>query len=618
MMLRGISFGQFGLLLGGLAGALLLIYILRYRRRGRVVSTTILWRRVIGTRRSIWSEVIAFLVHFLILALVAFALTDPAPAESSIARRYVAVVIDGSLSMGAKAGEDQIRMDLAADKAWEILESLRPVDRAMVVSAGSQVRALTSFTDRQDVLKKALETIKPQGRAPRLAEGIEFSRNAFSLLSLASQDSLHLYVFTDRPDDFALPSLEGIDAKVVGIGQPVLNTGIISFDVRKPFNLTGGHELMVRVANFGSEESRARLIVYTPKATVGKEALQLSPGEEKTEHYYLPFGVQGKVTALLQEISYESGEDALVADNAAFAFIPDQSKQQVLLVTAGNLFLKKALSLNPQVALNTVTPSGYSHSRSYGYDAVIFDDFTPEAVPPANAIYIHPTGAPFTIANKVEKPSFTGWRDDHPVLRYIKLNELTIEEAHPLVLKKGDVALAEHMKDAMILAREQGGKKQIAIAFSLGKSDLPLRVAFPILFHNALVWFAESNDIEQRTSHQIGTTLQLPVKDESREVELTTPLKKTLRLVSNAGVASYTPPGPGFYTYFDGKEEKTLAVSLVDPEESDLRGARPDPAPPFDYVEGKARREKFWPLLILFAFAIIILDFWLYDNGKLP
>jgi hypothetical protein len=174
------------------------------------------------------------------------------------------------------------------------------------------------------------------------------------------------------------------------------------------------------------------------------------------------------------------------------------------------------------------------------------------------------------------------------------------------------------MEHAMILARQEGSRKLIGIAFSLSKSDLPLRVAFPILFHNAIVWFAESDDIEQRTSHQIGDTLQLPVKGDAQFLELTTPLKQEIRLYPSAGYASFTPSGPGFYTYFDGKNEKTIAVSLVDPEESDLRGARSDKAPPFAYVEGKAKREKFWPFLILLAFFIIVFDFWLYDNGKLP
>ena len=617
MTFRGLSLSQFGMLFGALAVALGLIYILRYRRRGRVISSTLIWKRVVGAKRSIWSEVLAFLIHLLLLGIIAFALTDPSPATSSIKRRFVAVVIDQSISMSATVGE-KTRMDLAAQQAWDLLESLRQVDRAMIVAAGPQVRAITGFTNNPDTLKTALEGIKPVGRAPKLAEAFSYVHNAFAFLMPTSGDSLHLFLFTDRPDDAILPVLEGVDTRVIGVGTPAQNTGIVAFDVRKPFNTTGGHELLVRVANFGDSPSRSRMIVYTPTATVGKLDLALDPGQNETLHYYLPFGVQGKVTALLQEVTYEQGGDALLTDNAAFAFIHEQRKIRVLLVTQSNLFLQKALSLNPQVALSVMDPTAYTHAKSYGVDAVIFDDFTPPKPPPTHAIYIHPDGAPFTRAPKVEKPELTGWRDGHPIVRYIKLNDLEIKQAHPLVVEKGDTVIAEHYKNAMILVKQMAGHKMVGIGFNLKESDLPLRIAFPIFFHNVISWFAESDSAERRTTHQIGQPVALPVTSDAAAVVMTGPLNASETLYSKSGIATSVPSRPGFYHYTDNGKEKFFAVSLIDAAETDLSGARSDPNPPFSDVVGQARTEKFWPFLILLAFALVVFDFWLYNNGKLP
>ncbi len=619
MMFKGISLGQFGWLFAGMAGALLLIYILRYRRRGKTISNFIIWKRVVGAKRSIWSEILAFLLHLAILGLVAFALTDPSPAQSSVHRRFVAVVVDGSLSMGAKSGEGKTRMDLAAEKAWELLENnIRRIDRAMIVLAASEVKALTGFSNNDDVLKAALEGMKPEGRAPKISMAVEYAKNAFSFLDLSENDSLHLYLFTDRPEDVIPPPAPGVDVKVIGVGLPSQNTGIVAFDVRKPFNLTGGHELMVRVANFGDAKSEVKMIVYTPKATVGKENLTLAPGQERTEHYYLPFGVQGKVTALLSEIKYESGADSLVADNGAFAYINPQKKTRVLLVSIGNLFLEKALALNPQISLTKTNPQEYSQGKSFGFDTVIFDDFTPPKPPSAHAIYIHPTGSPFKVVKKVKKPAMTGWADQHPVLRYIKLNDLNIKEGNPIVLEKGDTVLAEYHKNALIMTREKGGRKILGIGFSLKKSDLPLRIAFPIFFHNAIMWFAESNDVEKRATHQIGEILQLPVKGDATQVEMITPLKQKIILHPQSGFFSYSPPTPGFYSYSDTKGQKIVAVSLIDPDESDLSNARSDPVTPLNAVSHSRGVEKFWPFLILLVFGLVIFDFWLYNNGKLP
>ena len=618
MMFRGISIGQFGALFAALAGVLLLIYILRYRRKGRIVGSTLLWKKVIGTKRSIWSELFAFLLHLAILGLVAFALTDPAPAQSAIQRRYVAVVLDGSLSMGAVVDEENTRMDQAAEMAWTLLDSLDEVDRGMVVLAGPQARALTGFISDSGQIKKALEKIRPQGRTPRIKEAVDYVSNAFSFLKLGPDDSLHMLVLTDRPDQVSLPAMKNVNTKVIGVGKPEQNMGIVAFDVRKPFNLTGGHELLVRVVNYGDTKATARLIVFTPEATVGKEPLSLEPGEERTEHYYLPFGVQGKVTAILQDIEYKEGADSLIADNAAFAYISKQSKIRVLLVTKGNLFLKKALSLNPQVSLNIIAPGAYNHSKSYSAQMVIFDDFTPPKPPACNAVFIHPTGAPFALAKAVAEPSMTGWNDGHPMLRYIKLNDLTIEEANPLIINKGDVVLAEHYKNAMMLIRNVQGKKYVGIGFSLKKSDLPLRLAFPILFHNVIVWFAESDDIQRKTSHRIGQPLQLPVKGNPDTVDVTTPQKTKITLYPQSGFISFTPPNPGFYSYGEKENEGVFAVSLTDPEESDLSSAKTQPLPILDTKTGRARTEKYWPYLIILAFILVVLDFGLYNVGRLP
>ena len=41
----------------------------------------------------------------------------------------------------------------------------------------------------------------------------------------------------------------------------------------------------------------------------------------------------------------------------------------------------------------------------------------------------------------------------------------------------------------MLVALERGKLRLLFIAFDLMASDLPLRVAFPILFHNTIEWF---------------------------------------------------------------------------------------------------------------------------------
>ena len=51
------------------------------------------------------------------------------------------------------------------------------------------------------------------------------------------------------------------------------------------------------------------------------------------------------------------------------------------------------------------------------------------------------------------------------------------------------VVLARSPESPMLVALERGKLRLLFIAFDLMASDLPLRVAFPILFHNTIEWF---------------------------------------------------------------------------------------------------------------------------------
>jgi hypothetical protein len=55
---------------------------------------------------------------------------------------------------------------------------------------------------------------------------------------------------------------------------------------------------------------------------------------------------------------------------------------------------------------------------------------------------------------------------------------------------RDEFAIANSNGDAIIVASDDGDQKIVAVGFSLTATDLPLRVAFPILLANALEWFA--------------------------------------------------------------------------------------------------------------------------------
>ena len=102
-------------------------------------------------------------------------------------------------------------------------------------------------------------------------------------------------------------------------------------------------------------------------------------------------------------------------------------------------------------------------------------------------------------------------------------------------------------------------------------SDLPLRVAFPILFHNALEWFQPQRLEFPGEAARAGgpVTLRLPGSEEA--VEITAPSGKTERFASRAGPLIFADTlQTGFYRFRSGGREGQFAVNLLDEEESQI------------------------------------------------
>ena len=94
------------LLLGLLAGPIILLYMLRLRRREVIVSSTMLWRKLLRDREANapWQKLrrnLLLILQLLILAALVFALARPFIPVPSVVSGSVVVLLDGSASMFA-------------------------------------------------------------------------------------------------------------------------------------------------------------------------------------------------------------------------------------------------------------------------------------------------------------------------------------------------------------------------------------------------------------------------------------------------------------------------------------------------------------------------------------
>ena len=129
---------------GAAAAAITLLYLLRMRRRQLEVPFAALWHNVIrqSETRRLWRRLrrlVSWIIQLLLLALVAVALGDPRPSSWLREPQTLAIIVDTSASMAGPHEEHRTRLGAALARARSEIAALGPADRALIISAGSEV-----------------------------------------------------------------------------------------------------------------------------------------------------------------------------------------------------------------------------------------------------------------------------------------------------------------------------------------------------------------------------------------------------------------------------------------------------------------------------------------------
>jgi hypothetical protein len=165
----------------------------------------------------------------------------------------------------------------------------------------------------------------------------------------------------------------------------------------------------------------------------------------------------------------------------------------------------------------------------------------------------------------------------------------------------------------------------VALGFDITRSDLPLRVAFPLLIINSLDWFSgdgESLVASYRTGENWAVPLGLQGEPTGRsEVRIMDPDGKDFAAAVHEGRALFYGSRIGVYTIQAGTKDgrRAVAANLADAEESDIRpssslavAGRTLEAPT---GFGVALRREIWIYLLLAALGLSLTE-WLTYNRR--
>ena len=482
----------------------ILLYLLKQRRRRVTVSTLLFWEEILRDEHSVTAvtklrKLLSLLLQLLILLLLIGALSRPILAKDALGARRLVVLLDVSASMQTEEG-NTTRFDQAMKKAHEVVDGMASGDTAMLVGVGSHSDVVMPFASRRRTLHEALDGMEA-------GHGSSNFKQAFTVLDKLPPDVRETWVYVISDGAFEAFPFEATDQMhfaYLPVGAAKENVGITAFQVRPLPALPRDFEIMFEVSNATEEDVTVPFALMVGEDLVDADEISIAAGDS-FRHTLRQFSATGGAVELFVDI-----DDAFPLDNRAYGVLPAALTVPVVLVTEGNYFLESALLTDDAIDLKTLTPADYSaQNADLEATVILFDGWAPEEIPPQNTIFLGqwPESLGIAVNGPLPDPIITDWDQDHPVNQHLQLSNVSIESGQRLQAPDHVTALITSFEHPLVLLDESEARKVMVVAFNTKSSDLPLRVAFPILVANTIRYMSGNDAGDTWQTPAMGTVL---------------------------------------------------------------------------------------------------------------
>lgn len=582
-----------------LAGAIVILYLLRMRRKDLRVPASFLWpERTDEVRANALIQKLRFswllVLQLLALSLVVIAVAKPQTKQHGLAGEVTVLVVDASASMGATDVKPS-RFEEARKIATQAIKGSKPGDRIALIEAGPTPRVvfpLSADPPKELIALDSLQRFDSEcdvGEAMRLAAAL-----------VGAQDGARIVLISDGCFDPIKNFSRGKAAVVyqqVGAGND--NLAVTALGTAET---PGGRQLYVGVKNFGLKEMPGTMTLYGDGKAIDSEKINVKPGVQWGKTLAVA------TTSKVFEAKLKADDD-LPADNYAVTLADPGSTIRVLLVSPDDPFLERALALDPRVTLDRAATLPTDTSR---YDVVVFDGVEERPVKSRGVLTFGAAGAvsPVTVEGSVSSPKFVS-SEKKPLMESVDLDGLYIESSRKVKPKATAEVMAQTTAGPLVVSSKSGSLKQIYVAFEPLKSDFPLQVSFPIFMANCLDYLGgqeSANMLAVRAGAPFSLTTQNPVSLRSPDGD-----SEQLKSIAGSVVVRAVRNVGRYELEVDGKSKPVYSYLRSD-RESDI-------APGKDILlgEGSVKAQQapvrfadFWRPLGLLALLVLAGEWWLY------
>jgi Ca-activated chloride channel family protein len=605
------------LILLGLIPVLLIIHSLKPKAREVDVTGLFLWKGVLkeargGSRIQSLMKNLPLLLQILIIILSSLALAEPVWTRPTSIKGNVVLVLDSSASMQTRTTKG-IRFDKGKAEALRLISELSDESRMLIIEAGNRPEIRSPFSKNKKRLREVIEGIQPSDVSGDLTSALYL---AFSFVEPATEDEV--YLITDGP----ITGLDGLLQKhrklhPLIISEGETNVGITNFQCRPDPGVRDVYQALIEVKNFNPHPVVCPIQMTIGEETVFKKTVGLRGLEKK--QFLIPLLRPGSGIA---KASLDFQDD-FPLDNQAYNILRSSGELSILMVTRENYFLKTLLEAYPHFRVDTVKEINRSswEEQVRNHDLVILDGISPPATGRGNFLMINAfsPSIPITKTGVKDNPVILDWDRRHPVMQDLDLGTLQIRSASLVKTEPGIKPLLEARNQGLIYAYEKEGLRAILINFDLKQSDLPFRVAFPVLMTNCFRWLQPHQFSFTPLQVKAGEPFPLYLRPATQSVSIGLPSGKWVRqpVPSNPFPYPHTEK-VGVYTVLEKEKRSYFAVNLFDESESNIRvdpsglGKQPD----WTGVEKETVQTpvQTWFLILLGTVILLVLEYYLWLN----
>jgi Ca-activated chloride channel homolog len=600
--------------------ALILLYLLKVRRRDFEVGSTYLWTHLLRdlAAHEPWQRLhpsVLLAAQLLLLLLLVLAVARPFYSAQAAESIHAILLLDGSASM-QMADVSPSRFEQARQEARRVLNDLPDdsIGTVMAVKARPEVLVAAS-ADRQQLLQ-AVDRATVSGGSADLQQ-------AMLLAAALNNDRkrARVYLFSDGAFmDAEQIDSGGLEVSLVQVGSSADNRAISTLSARPDPQNAHRYQVFARVRNYSDSPARDILSVTADGNPVESREIRLDPGASREFVFDdLPLGTK-TVSARL------GSADALPLDDQAYAVLDVRRPAQVLLVTAGNLYLEKVMALVPNVELFRSQPRRYFTLDADRYDLVVFDNFVPDVIPRGNLLFVNPPESTLLgLEGEVRRPRVRDWEREDPLLRFVDFRDVAIARATRVAVPSWARVLVQGDDLPLMLAGEREGRQRIVVLpFDLRQSNLPLTPAFPILMLNIMGYLEPPGQVDSRDLRP-GDLVTIAALPQTEEIAVRKPDGTTVSFKVAGQPLRYDQTAlPGIYTATQRASNQAIGQEIfaVNPSNERESDVRPRPLTLAGGLQLGAPlagalvwvQREFWHYLIPPALLLLLFEWWWFHR----